>query len=43
MLAIYFANTENDYRVALDKKSYSEKEVTVRVPHAQKFPLLMSL
>ncbi len=38
-----FGGTENDYRMALDRESYSQKEVTVSVPHSQKFPLLMSL
>jgi len=43
VLAVYFGNTENDYRIALDKESHFHKEVTVTVPHAQKFPVLMSL
>jgi hypothetical protein len=43
VLAVYFGNTENDYRIALDKESHSQKEVTVRVPHSEKFPVLMSL
>lgn len=43
VLAVYFGNTENDYRIALDKESHLQKEVTVRVPHSEKFPVLMSL
>jgi hypothetical protein len=43
VIAVYFGNTENDYRIALDKESHFHKEVTVTVPHAQKFPVLMSL
>ena len=43
VLAVYFGNTENDYRIALDKESHMSKEVTVRVPHSQKFPILMKL
>jgi hypothetical protein len=40
---ICFGSTENDYRIALDKESHSQKEVTVTVPHFQKFPILMKL
>jgi putative DNA primase/helicase len=43
VLAVYFGNTENDYKIALDKESHLQKEVTVRVPHFEKFPVLMSL
>ena len=43
VIAVYFGNTENNYRIALDKESHFHKEVTVTVPHAQKFPVLMSL
>jgi putative DNA primase/helicase len=43
VLAVYFGNTENAYKIALDKESHLEKEVTVRVPHSEKFPVLMSL
>jgi len=43
VLAVYFGNTENDYKIALDKESHLQKEVTVRVPHTEKFPVLMSL
>ena len=39
---IYFGRTQNDYRIALDKKSHFSKETTVTMPHSQKFPLLMS-
>jgi len=43
VLAVYFGNTENDYRIALDKESHLSREVTVTVPHSQKFPILMNL
>jgi putative DNA primase/helicase len=43
VLAVYFGNTENHYKIALDKESHLQKEVTVRVPHFEKFPVLMSL
>jgi putative DNA primase/helicase len=43
VLAVYFGNTENHYKIALDKESHLQKEVTVRVPHSEKFPVLMSL
>jgi putative DNA primase/helicase len=43
VLAVYFGNTENNYKIALDKESHLQKEVTVRVPHTKKFPVLMSL
>jgi hypothetical protein len=43
VLTVYFGNTENDYRIALDKESHLSKEVTVTVPHSQKFPILMKL
>jgi putative DNA primase/helicase len=43
VLAVYFGNTENDYKIALDKESHLQKEVIVRVPHFEKFPVLMSL
>jgi putative DNA primase/helicase len=43
VLAVYFGNTENDYRIALDKESHLQKEVIVKVPHFEKFPVLMSL
>jgi hypothetical protein len=36
-------SAQNDYRIALDKESDFNKETTVTLPHAQKFPLLMSL
>jgi hypothetical protein len=38
----HFGSAQNDYRIALDKKSHFFKETTVTVPHSQKFPLLMS-
>jgi hypothetical protein len=38
-----FGSAQNDYRIALDKEWHFSKETTVIVPHAQKFPLLMSL
>jgi len=41
VLAISLGSTENDYRIALDKESHHNKEVTVTVPHSQKFPILM--
>jgi ribosomal protein L21E len=37
VLAVYFGNTENHYKIALDKESHLQKEVTVRVPHSEKF------
>jgi putative DNA primase/helicase len=43
VLVVYFGNTENRYKIALDKESHLQKEVTVRVPHSEKFPILMSL
>jgi len=43
VVAVYFGNTENDYRIALDKESHMSREVTVTVPHSQKFPILMEL
>ena len=43
LLDIYFGSTQNDYRIALDKESHFHKQVIVTLPHAQKFPLLMSL
>jgi hypothetical protein len=43
VLAVYFGNTENRYKIALDKESHLQKEVTVRVPHSEKFPVLMSI
>jgi ribosomal protein L21E len=43
VLAVYFGNTENHYKIALEKESHLQKEVTVRVPHFEKFPVLMSL
>src|SRR4028118_154423 len=43
VVAVYFGNTENDYRIALDKESHLSREVTVTVPHSQKFPILMEL
>jgi putative DNA primase/helicase len=43
VVAVYFGNTENDYRIVLDKESHMSREVTVTVPHSQKFPILMEL
>jgi hypothetical protein len=43
VVAVYFGNTENDYRIALDKESHLSREVTITVPHSQKFPILMKL
>jgi putative DNA primase/helicase len=43
VLAVYFGNKENHYKIALDKESHRQKEVTVRVPHFEKFPVLMSI
>jgi hypothetical protein len=40
---IYFGSAQNDYRIALNKESHFSKEITVAMPHSQKFPLLMSL
>jgi ribosomal protein L21E len=43
VVAVFFGSTENNYRIALDKESHRSKEVTVTVPHSQKFPILMKL
>jgi putative DNA primase/helicase len=43
VVAISFGRVENDYRIALDKESHMSREVTVTVPHSQKFPILMNL
>jgi hypothetical protein len=43
VLAVYFGNPQNHYKIALDKESHLQKEVTVKVPHSEKFPVLMSL
>ncbi len=43
VVAVYFGNTENGYRIALDKESHMSREVTVTVLHSQKFPILMKL
>jgi putative DNA primase/helicase len=43
VVAVFFGSTENNYRIALDKESHRSREVTVTVPHSQKFPILMKL
>jgi hypothetical protein len=43
VVAVFFGSTENNYRIALDKESHLSREVTVTVPHSQKFPILMKL
>jgi len=43
VVAVSFGHVENDYRIALDKESHLSREVTVTVPHSQKFPILMKL
>jgi putative DNA primase/helicase len=43
VVAVSFGSVENDYRIALDKESHMSREVTVTVPHSQKFPILMNL
>jgi hypothetical protein len=43
VVAVSFGSVENDYRIALDKESHLQREVTVTVPHSQKFPILMKL
>jgi len=43
VVAVNFGSTENDYRIAFDKESHMSREVTVTVPHSQKFPILINL
>jgi hypothetical protein len=43
VVAVFFGSTENNYRIALDKESHMSREVTVSIPHSQKFPILMEL
>jgi len=43
VVAVFFGSTDTHYRIALDKESHLSREVTVTVPHSQKFPILMNL
>jgi putative DNA primase/helicase len=43
VVAVGFGSVENDYVITLDKESHLSRQVTVTVPHSQKFPILMNL
>jgi hypothetical protein len=43
VVAASFGRVENDYVIALDKESHLCRQVTLTVPHSQKFPILMKL
>jgi len=43
VVAVSFGSVENDYVITLDKESHSNRQVTLTVPHSQKFPILMKL
>jgi hypothetical protein len=40
VIAVFFGSTDDNYRIALDKESHLSREVTITVPHSQKFPLM---
>ncbi|MEG4804141.1 DUF5906 domain-containing protein, partial [Microcoleus sp. ARI1-B5] len=43
IVEVWYGSSEIDYKIELDKKSHSQENVTVTVPHTLGFPILMKL